>query len=320
MKEVREWSHDSTEALRACFECTDWNVLTDASTIDMATEVVTDYVKFCEDMIIPKRKIRIFPNSKPWVSKDIRDLLRRKQLAFKTGDLVEKRKLQNELSQHIRQSKKEYGKKLEGKFRQGDPKSAWQGMKTITGCGKQTNPVVPSGDVATFLGELNNFYARFDSSDFSSMNRDLRETLVNHVTADEKIILDITAVEKSLKGLKTGKSAGPDGLYGKVLKSCFRELSPVFRDLFQWSLDTFTIPQLWKTADLIPVAKHSKPIVFNDYRPVALTAIAMKCFERIVKELIVNQTKLFIDPLQFAYRAGRSVEDAVLTLLHGIYS
>ena len=58
MKEVREWSNDSTEALRACFECTDWKTLTDASTIDMATEVVTDYIKFCEDMIILKRKLR----------------------------------------------------------------------------------------------------------------------------------------------------------------------------------------------------------------------------------------------------------------------
>ena len=58
------------------------------------------------------------------------------------------------------------------------------------------------------------------------------KTLVNHVSTDEKIVLDITAVEKSLEGLKPGKSVGPDKLNGKVLKSCFRELSPVFRDLF----------------------------------------------------------------------------------------
>ena len=66
--------------------------------------------------------------------------------------------------------------------------------------------------------------------------------------------------------------------------------------------------------------KKSKPTVLNDYRPVALTAIAMKCFERIVKDFIVNQTKPFIDPSQFAYRTERSVEDAIVTLLHGIYS
>ena len=62
------------------------------------------------------------------------------------------------------------------KFREGDPKSAWQGMKTITGCRKRTNPVVPSGDIATFVGELNNFYARFDNNDFRGTNLELRET------------------------------------------------------------------------------------------------------------------------------------------------
>ena len=199
--------------------------------------------------------------------------------------------------------------------------SAWQGIKTITGCRKRNNSVVPLGDIATFLSDLNNFYARFDNNDFTGVNRELGETLKKiTLLLMRKTILDITAVERSLKGLKASKSAGLDRLGGKVLKSCFRELSPVFRDLFQWSLDTFTIPQLWKTADVIPVAKKSKPTVLNDYRPVALTAIVMKCFERIVKDFIVNLTKPFIDPLQFAYRTERSVEDAILTLLHGIYS
>ena len=98
---------------------------------------------------------------------------------------------------------------------------------------------------------------------------------------------------------------------GKVLKSCFIELSPVCCDLFQWSLDTFTIPQLSKSSVVILVPKKSKPTVLSDYRTVALTVIIMKCFERIVMELLVSQTKAFIDPFQFAYRAEHSVEDAI---------
>ena len=66
---------------------------------------------------------------------------------------------------------------MEDKFRQGDPKSAWQGIQTITGCGKQNNSVVPLGGVATFLSDLNNFYARFDNNDFTGANRELGETL-----------------------------------------------------------------------------------------------------------------------------------------------
>ena len=103
----------------------------------MATDAVTDYIKFCEDMIIPTKEIKIYPNSKPWVNKDIRELLKRNQLALKTGDLVEKRSIQKELSQHIRQSKKKCGQKVEDKLRQGDPKSAWQGIKRLPDVGNK---------------------------------------------------------------------------------------------------------------------------------------------------------------------------------------
>ena len=67
---------------------------------------------------------------------------------------------------------------------------------------------------------------------------------------------------------------------------------------------------------IVPVPKIKTPKSLNDYRPVALTSFVMKTFEKIVKEeiLCVPQTKL--DPLQFAYRAGRGVEDATGTLLN----
>ncbi len=51
----------------------------------------------------------------------------------------------------------------------------------------------------------------------------------------------------------------------------------------------------------------------------ALTSIAMKCLERIVRDIVVEQTKPFIDPQQFAYQAKRGVEDAVITMLHQVY-
>ncbi len=54
----------------------------------------------------------------------------------------------------------------------------------------------------------------------------------------------------------------------------------------------------------------------NDYRPVALTSIAMKCFERLVMSHIRSCLPTNLDPLQFAYRANRSTEDAISTLLH----
>jgi len=52
----------------------------------------------------------------------------------------------------------------------------------------------------------------------------------------------------------------------------------------------------------------------NDDRPVALTTIAMKCLERFVMAHINSINSL--DPLQFADRPNRSVDDAISLTLH----
>ncbi|KAF7650870.1 hypothetical protein LDENG_00119440 [Lucifuga dentata] len=54
----------------------------------------------------------------------------------------------------------------------------------------------------------------------------------------------------------------------------------------------------------------------KDYRPVALTSLVMKSFEKMVKEKILTSVQAALDPLQFAYRTGRGVEDATCTLLN----
>ena len=62
--------------------------------------------------------------------------------------------------------------------------------------------------------------------------------------------------------------------------------------------------------------KKPAPSSFNDYRPVALTPIIMKCFERLVMSHIKSTLPPTLDPFQFAYRAKRSTEDAICSALH----
>jgi hypothetical protein len=67
-------------------------------------------------------------------------------------------------------------------------------------------------------------------------------------------------------------------------------------------------------ATMVPVPKKANITELNDYRPVALTSVIMKCFERLVKDHITLPATL--DPLQFAYRPNRSTNDAITITLH----
>ena len=70
---------------------------------------------------------------------------------------------------------------------------------------------------------------------------------------------------------------------------------------------------------IVPVPKNNRPKELNDLRPVALTSVPMKCFEKIISKQLLSEVSPHLDPNQFAYRAERSVEDALLTLTNNIY-
>ncbi|KAI4883680.1 hypothetical protein NFI96_015821, partial [Prochilodus magdalenae] len=65
-----------------------------------------------------------------------------------------------------------------------------------------------------------------------------------------------------------------------------------------------------------PVSKKSSLSCLNDYRPVALTTIIMKCFERLVMRHIKTLLPPSLDPLQFVYRPNHSTDDAISTTFH----
>jgi len=86
-------------------------------------------------------------------------------------------------------------------------------------------------------------------------------------------------------------------------------------NLFQTSLDTAIIPTASETSTVTPIPKTNNIKQLNDYRPVPLTYLIMKTMEKLIKSLIVPITESQLDPMQFAYRAGRGVEDAKLFIL-----
>ncbi len=116
---------------------------------------------------------------------------------------------------------------------------------------------------------------------------------------------------------KRRKATGPDGVSPACLKSCADQL-PIFTQIFNRSLELCEVPSCFKCSTIIPVPKKPKITGLNDYRPVALTSVVMKSFKRLVLAYLKASTGPLLDPLQFAYRANRSVDDAVNMGLHFI--
>lgn len=93
---------------------------------------------------------------------------------------------------------------------------------------------------------------------------------------------------------------------------CLTESSPDFSGSVQTSSGGSVHVQLRHS----PVLETVHPRKPSHYRPVVLTFDLMKSVERIVLCYFCTQVDSALDPLQFVYRLGIGVDDAVLYLLH----
>ncbi len=120
----------------------------------------------------------------------------------------------------------------------------------------------------------------------------------------------------TFKYCKAKTSPGPDNIGSRVLSCCAEQLGPIFTYIFNQSMCQQKVPDLWKQSTIVPVAKNSHPKTLNDYRPIALTSLVMKSFEKLIKRELTSRTNCLLDPLQFAYRLNRGVQDATVTVLN----
>ncbi|PVD22618.1 hypothetical protein C0Q70_18438 [Pomacea canaliculata] len=170
-----------------------------------------------------------------------------------------------------------------------------------------------SGVESTALANArNDFFARFETHDFSVQIKDVRSSL--HPV--QKVEICHEQVVELFQRVHIRKASGPDGICGRTLHFCAHQLGGIFQHLFQRSMDSLSIPAAWKLSTIVPVPKIVSARHLNDFRPVALTSLVMKVFETIIKALTLQATNNCLDPLQFAYQSKRSINDANLFILH----
>ena len=122
-------------------------------------------------------------------------------------------------------------------------------------------------------------------------------------------------VSKTFKRVNPRKAAGPDGVPSQVIRACADQMSGAFTDIFNLSLSQSAVPTCFKMSTIVPLPKKAKATEVNDYRPLALTSVIMKCFERLAKDHITSTLLATLEPLQFAYHPNRSTDDAIACTL-----
>ncbi|KAK1786349.1 hypothetical protein P4O66_018038, partial [Electrophorus voltai] len=314
LKQVRTWPAGAISALQDCFEQKTWitfkEAATDGGTVNLEeyTASVTGYISKCIDDVTVSKTITTRPNLKQWMTAEVCMLLRTCDSAFRTGDREALRKTRAKLSRAIREAKRAHAQRIHGHFKDtGDTRRMWERIRAITNYRKTS----PSCDSDAILPDaLNDFYARFEAQNNIAAEKSIR------LQNDQVLCLTAADVRRTLRGVNPRKAAGPDNIPGHVLRECADQLADVLTDIFNISLSCAVVPTCFKTTTIVPVPRKPTVSCLNDYRPIALTSIIMKCFKRLVMRHIKTQLPASLDPLQFVYHPNRSTDDAISTTFH----
>ena len=124
-----------------------------------------------------------------------------------------------------------------------------------------------------------------------------------------------------LNDLDSLGGSDPDGIFPRFLKKISKQLAPKLAKIFRDLLSAGHFPESWRSANVTPIPKGSSPTQFPlEYRPISITPILSKVFEKLVAKRLSKFVDLnnFLPSTQFGFRKGLGTSDALLVLCHDL--
>jgi hypothetical protein len=130
----------------------------------------------------------------------------------------------------------------------------------------------------------------------------------------DDVLINENRVREAVLMTKKNKSAGVDDINSDMLLENLEGVVKPLTILFQKSLESCTLPNVWKKANICPIFKKGSKLDPGNYRPVSLTCQAGKICEKIIKEDLVQylEKNTLISGSQHGFRKGHSCLSNVL--------
>ena len=287
----------------------DWQVL-ECLDPDSSWKLVKEcIVNLVDYMHIPKVTIKS-EFQPPWFDSEFFSSCRKKDR------LRAKFKISGSISDELKfdTSRKDFERLSSAKIRDNlfnndDPvlitKKFWSHFKYQSNCCRIPNCVSYSGKLRFKPKDQVELFNSFFFNQFSDPS--LYDTDISYANdVDFDIDFDHRDVRKLLSNINSNKAQGPDGIHGKILKNCSVGLAYPLTCIFRGSYNSGYIPQEWKLANVVPIFKKGKKSEVENYRPISLTCLVMKVFERIVMRKLLSLTSTFLDPRQHGFLEHKS--------------
>ncbi len=274
------------------------------------------------DEHLPLKQVSRNSNDKPWITDKFLEMIELRQYHFNKENTTEYKHYRNTVNRMRNNLVKDHYAKQKKDLGEISQKDWWKKIKEITGLKKENNNLqglantLHEGDMDKLADNINASFQGV-SADMTALTPHESFTVGNSYHVPDIYIISVSKVEKQLMNTKTNKAIGPDNIPNWIL----RDLAPLIAGpicaIYNSSFREGFLPQIWKSADVIPLPKIEPPkLVDKHLRPISLTPVLSKGAEEHARGWIMEFMEEVLDQHQFGSRKGHSTVHALVELHH----
>ena len=331
----RDYSKYNHENLSNDVKKINWEPVYKSSDVNSAVTYFNSELRKVFDKYAPIIEKRIKGKPCKWLNSDLRKEMnnRDKQMrnARKTNsdeDWTSYRKMRNECNKNVKRAKSNYHQDIL-KENITNPQKFWNAVKAIfpSKSRKISNISHDKKEQTSAVDKFSQYFSTVVKSlktasipltdSIWRFTKSLPSRTENSFTLD---YVSIVFIEKELRSLKRQKATGIDELPPGLLRDCAKGISKPICHIINLSIQTSTVPSIWKVAKISPVFKSGVSTLPENYRPISVLPVLYKLLEKAVHSKLMNflEKGNLLSDSQYGFRNKRSTKMAATLLCDNI--
>ena len=274
------------------------------------------------DKYFPEKTIQISNLDKKWMTPELKTLSRQiKREFFRNRKSPKWSRLKKEFKTKKKKAIRTFHSNFVNELKFSDPRKFYQLCKKI-GAVDQMN----DGDlkIKSLQGLSDQQCAEKVGQHFASISNEYEpvnlEELPSYLPAQPPPQVEEHEVYAKLKKIKNTKGTLPIDIPNKLRNEVMVELCTPLTHIINACLVSAVYPALWKREWVSPVPKIKEPEVIKDVRKIACTSDYNKVLEGFLKDIMVEDVLVNIDPKQYGSRKGIGTEHMMVSLMDRVLS
>ncbi|XP_053155158.1 uncharacterized protein LOC128346183 [Hemicordylus capensis] len=268
-----------------------------------------------------------------WLTGKIKEAIKEKKTSFQNWKACpnEENRKEHKLWQKkckvtIREVKREFEEHL-AKSIKGNNKNFFKYIRSRKSAREVVRPL-DNGGVKGMIKEdmevaekLNEFFASVFTAEDTEHIPILEPGFLG-TEAKELSQIEVTRVDvlNCFEKFKTSKSSGPDSMHPRVFKELKCELADLLAKIYNLSLQSGSVPEDWRVANVTWIFKKGSRGNLGNYRPVSLMSVPGKLMESMLKDKIVKriEEQALLGKNQHGFCKGKSCLTNILEFFESV--